>query len=150
MKLSLKVWLKNGWLIEHITSPEEIADLFRIVDRDLKDCDVDNLSPDWRLNIAYNAALQCAKAALAVAGYRTSRESHHYRLIQSLAYTIQADDKLIIQFDMFRKKRNISDYLRAGEVSDQEVKEMIALAKRLRNRVKDWIKAKPMSHNWIM
>jgi uncharacterized protein (UPF0332 family) len=139
MKLSLKEWLRNGWLIEHITSPEETLNLFRIVDRDLKDCDVDNLSPDWRLNIAYNAALQCAKAALAVAGYRASRESHHYRLIHSLAYTIQADDILIMQFDMFRKKRNISDYLRAGEVSDLEVREMIALAKKLRNRVKESI-----------
>lgn len=31
--------------------------------------------------------------------------------------------------------------MRAGEVSDQEVKEMIALAKRLRIRVGEWIKA---------
>ena len=59
-----------------------------------------------------------------------------------LAYTIQANNKLIIQFDMFRKKRNISDYLRAGEVSDQEVIEMIALTKKLRNRVAEWIKAR--------
>jgi uncharacterized protein (UPF0332 family) len=139
MKLSLNAWLKNGWLIEHKTSAEEIGDLFHIVDRDLKDCEVTRLSPDWRFNIAYNAALQCAKAALATAGYRPTRESHHYRLIHSLAYTIHASDKLIIQFDMFRKKRNISDYLRSGQVSDQEVKEMIALAKKLRDRVKDWI-----------
>jgi len=139
MKLSLNEWLKNGWLIEHQTTQREIVDLFRIVDRDLKDCEVTRLSPDWRFNIAYNAALQCAKAALATAGYRPTRESHHYRLIYSLAYTIQADDKLIIQFDMFRKKRNISDYLRAGEVSDQEVMEMITLAKKLRNRVKESI-----------
>jgi hypothetical protein len=48
---------------------------------------------------------------------------------------------------MFRKKRNISDYLRAGEVSDLEVKEMIALAKRLRNRAEEWIKAKSVSHD---
>ena len=142
MKLSLNEWLKNGWLIEHETNTKEIEDLFRIVDRDLKDCEVTKISPDWRLNIAYNAALQCSKAALAVAGYRPARESHHYRLIQSLSYTIQADNKLIIQFDMFRNKRNISDYLRAGEVSDQEVTEMIALAKKLRKKVEEWIKAK--------
>jgi uncharacterized protein (UPF0332 family) len=147
MKLSLNDWLKNGWLIEHKTSKQEIEDLFRIVDRDLEDCEVNKISPDWRLNIAYNAALQCAKAALAAAGYRPARESHHYRLIQSLAHTIQADDKLIIQFDMFRKKRNISDYMRAGEVSEQEVIEMIALAKKLRCQVKKCIKAKSVSHN---
>ena len=66
MKLSLNDWLKNGWLIEHKTSPQEIEDLFRIVDRDLKDCEVTSLSPDWKFNIAYNAALQCAKAALMI------------------------------------------------------------------------------------
>lgn len=140
--MSLKDWLKNGWLVEHETSKEEIENLLCIIDRDLEDCKVAKLSPDWQLNIAYNAALQCAKAALAVAGYRPARESHHYRLIQSLSYTIEADDKLIIQFDVFRKKRNISDYLRAGEISNLEAKEMIALAKKLRNRVKEWIKAK--------
>jgi uncharacterized protein (UPF0332 family) len=142
MKLSLNDWLKNGWLNEHKSSPQEIEDLFRIVDRDLEDCQVTSLSPDWQFNIAYNAALQCAKAALATAGYRPTRESHHYRLIHSLTYTIQADDKLIIQFDMFRKKRNISDYIRAGEISDLEVAEMIALAKKLRHRVAEWIKTK--------
>ena len=143
MKLSLNEWLKNGWLIEHKTSPQEIEDLFRIVDRDLEDCEVTRLSPDWKFNIAYNAALQCAKAALATAGYRPTRESHHYRLIHSLAYTIQAEDKLIIQLDMFRKKRNISDYMRAGEISDLEVRELIALAKKLRHRVKEWITVRP-------
>lgn len=107
MKLSLNEWLKNGWLIEHKTSQEEIADLFRIVDRDLKDCEAASLSPDWRLNIAYNAALQSAKAALAVAGYRTSRESHHYRLIQSLAYTIQADENKRIEILVIMQKRHV-------------------------------------------
>jgi len=46
-----------------------------------------------------------------------------------------------LHFDMFRKKRNISDYLRAGQVSDQEVIEMIALAKKLRKQVAECIKA---------
>jgi hypothetical protein len=43
---------------------------------------------------------------------------------------------------MFRKKRNISDYMRAGEISDIEVNEMIALARRLRPRVAEWIKSR--------
>ena len=140
--MSLEDWLRNGWLVEHRTTKNEIADLFHIIDRDLKDCMITKLSPDRRFNTAYNAALQCAMAALAVAGYRPARESHHYRLIHSLEYTIQADDRLIIQFDMFRKKRNISDYMRAGTVTELEVEEMIALAKNLRSMVQSGIKAK--------
>jgi len=68
------------------------------------------------------------------------RVAHHYRVIQSLAYTIKADSDLILQFDQFRKKRNIGGYERAGMVSDQEANEMMTLAKNLREDVKDWLR----------
>ena len=138
--MTLKDWLKNGWLVEHKTSRAEIADLLGVIDRDLDDCETSGLSPDWRLNIAYNAALQAATAALAASGYRAAREAHHYRVIQSLAYTIGADRELTTQFDRFRKKRNIGEYDRAGTVSDQEAGEMVALAKNLRDDVYTWLR----------
>ena len=68
------------------------------------------MSDDWRFAIAYNAALQAATAALAAAGYRASRENHHYRVIQSLELTLGKDAKFIRAFDAFRKKRNVSSY----------------------------------------
>ena len=138
--MSLDDWLRNGWLVEHKTSPAEITELLAISDRDLTDCRVPGLSPEWRLNIAYNAALQAATAALAAIGYRASRESHHYRVIQSLALTLGADQSLVRQFDFFRKKRNVGGYERVGTVSDHEADEMIALAERIRQEVKDWLK----------
>jgi hypothetical protein len=39
----------------------------------------------------------------------------------------------IAQLDKFRKKRNIGSYEHAGVVSEQEAKEMFALAKTLRD-----------------
>lgn len=129
----------NGWLTSHKTSPQEIKDLLALVDRDLIDCQVSSLSTDWRLNIAYNAALQAATAALAASGYRAVRESHHYRIIQSLAYTVDISASLIVQFDQFRKKRNIGGYERTGVTSDQEAKEMFFLAKKLRSDVDEWL-----------
>jgi hypothetical protein len=51
------------------------------------------------MNIAYNAALQAATAALAAAGYRASRDAHHYRVIQSLKETIGADASVVTTFD---------------------------------------------------
>ena len=137
--MSLGDWLRNGWLVEHTTSTAEIGELLAIADRDLADCRVQGLSPEWRLNIAYNAALQASTAALAACGYRASREAHHYRVIQSLALTIGADASLVRQFDLFRKKRNIGGYERAGTVSDQEANEMIALAEQIRQKVRDWL-----------
>lgn len=138
--MSLQDWLKNSWLVEHKTSPQEITDLLGVADRDLEDCKSEGLSADWRMNIAYNAALQAATVALAAAGYRSARDAHHYRVIQSLAYTIGSDRKLIAKFDQFRKKRNIGGYERAGLVSDAEADEMVALAKRLRKEVEKWIR----------
>jgi len=140
--MSLENWLNNGWLVRHTTSPQEIADLFGVAERDLKDCRSENLSADWRMNIAYNAGLQAATAALAAAGYRAARGLHHYRVIQSLAHTIVSDKKLIAKFDQFRKKRNIGGYERAGLVSEQEADEMFALARQLREDVEIWIRAK--------
>ncbi len=137
--MSLQNWLNNGWLTEHRTSPKEIASLLAVADRDLSDCRTSGLSSDWQLNIAYNAALQTATAALVASGYRAVREAHHYRVIQSLAHTIQADTELIALFDQFRKKRNISGYDHSGMVSDQEAKEMVNFASRLRQEVEEWL-----------
>jgi HEPN domain-containing protein len=139
--VSLQDWLKSHWLIEHQTSRQEILDLLSVADRDLAQCQTPHLSPDWQLNIAYNAALQAATAALAASGYRAAREAHHYRVIQSLAHTIKADPGLITQLDKFRKKRNITGYERAGVVSEQEAKEMFALAKNLRDKVEKWLRS---------
>ena len=117
--MSLHDWLNNGWITEQKTNAEEINDLLLVTERDIVDCQTPGLSPDWRLNIAYNAALQAATAALASAGYRAARDSHHYRVIQSLAYTIGADQALIKQLDFFRKKRNIGEYEIAGGFCQQ-------------------------------
>ena len=98
--MSLQEWQLNGWLVPHKTSVREIMDLLALADRDLKDCHSTGLSADWSLNIAYNAALQSATAALAAAVYRATRDSHHFRIIQSLSFTIDAPFSVITQFDV--------------------------------------------------
>lgn len=138
--MSLQRWLQNGWVVEHQTSVREITDLLAVADRDLKAACTPGLDADWRLSIAYNAALQAATAALAASGYRAAREAHHYRVIQSLAFTIGADAGLVRQFDQFRKKRNTLAYERAGLVSDHEAEEMARLASVLRSTVEEWLR----------
>jgi HEPN domain-containing protein len=140
MKVSLEDWLTDKLIETHRPSAGEIANLLHICDRDLEKCQIAELGPDWRLSIAHNAALQAATAALAATGYRARKEGHHYRVIQSLAYTIKAEPALIRQLDKFRQKRNISDYERAGLVTEQEAEEMLALAKQLRNDVEQWLR----------
>ncbi|MBI4311007.1 MAG: hypothetical protein HY681_04415 [Chloroflexi bacterium] len=138
--MNLGDWLRNGWLTEHQSSAREIADLMAAVARDLADCRVPALSEDWRFNIAYNAALQAATAALAAEGFRAAREQHHFRIIQSLAFTIGADKDLVDLFDRFRRKRNFGTYERTGVVSEHEVEQMLELAQKLKGQVEEMLR----------
>lgn len=137
--MSLRDWQKNSWLVEHKASHEEIAGLLAIVKRDLANAKVARLADDWRFNIAYNAALQAATAALSAAGFRAAREQHHFRTIQSLALTIGWPAPKVDRLDRFRKKRNIIGYESAGVVSEREAREMHELATGLREDVLAWL-----------
>ncbi len=138
--MTLENWRQNGWLSAHETSRQEIDDLLAIADRDLKDCQAEGLSADWRFNIAYNAILQAATAALAAAGYRAARDSHHYRILQSLAFTIGASAETLRYLDALRKKRNLTGYERIGAVSDREAEEIVKTATAMRRQVEKWIR----------
>lgn len=83
MKMSLQKWVEYGWLRSHKSSNKEIADLLRIIDRDLQDA-AGEISSDWRFGIAYNAALKLCTILLYAEGYRPEKNLQHYRTIQSL------------------------------------------------------------------
>jgi len=140
MSTTLQDWERNGWLIAHTPTPEGIKALLDVAERDLDNSQAGGLSADWRLNIAYNAALQTAAAVLEACGYRAARESHHYRVIESLRLTIGADDSVVLPLDRLRQKRNIGIYERAGQVSDTEAEAAHALAVRLRSEVEGWLR----------
>ena len=137
--MSLEEWLDYKWLIPHTTSHQEISGLIAIVDRDIREAQLQGLSADWRLNIAHNAVLQAANAALAASGYRASRDSHHYRIIQSLELTISLDSNTIDIINKLHKKRNMASYTSVDAVSEGEADEMLRLAKDIRQRVGQWL-----------
>ncbi len=140
--MSLQDWVNNGWLKSQKPSREEIRKLLAVVDRDLKQCQLKELSTDWRFNIAYNAALQAATAALRASGYRTTKESHHYHTIQSLYLTLKiepAKGNIVERLDAFRQKRAKTTYEIAGAVTDAELEELTELAQVLRKGVEEWL-----------
>lgn len=99
--MSLEDWQKFGWLKAHKTNRGEIAELVGIADRDIKASGTESLHYDWRFNIAYNAALQLANAALAASGYRVEHGGNqHYRAIDSLSLTLGTDSGTIRKFEM--------------------------------------------------
>ena len=138
--MSLENWLADKLIEIHRPSAHEIKRLLAICARDLEKCCITGLGPDWKLSIAYNAALTAAMAALSAAGYRARKDGQHYRVIQSLAYTIKAKPLLITTLDKFRQKRNISDYEMAGMITEAEAEAMLTLANNLRKAVEEWLK----------
>jgi hypothetical protein len=141
MKMSLNEWLEKGWVKAHRAAPLEIRNLLQIADRDIRQSRVQGLDNDTRLSLSYNAALQCCAAALSAAGYRASHGAYHYHLIQSLAFTLKPESSLINTLDKFRQKRNISEYERAGAVSEKEADRMLQIAEDIRDKVESWLRS---------
>ena len=141
--MSLKDWLKNGWLKPHQTSRQEIQSLLNLIRRDLKDSQSTDISADWRFAIAYNAALMCCQIALYCQGYEVARgQSEHYRIIQSLTLTLGEEFAAVkIYLNACRNKRNIADYESAGTISAEEVMELITIASNLFASLSDWLSA---------
>jgi len=112
-----------------------------VADRDLADAEVEGLSADRRLEIAYNAALQLSILALAASGYRAARDKTHVYSIRSLAYTVGVDPEIVDTLDAVRRKRHQANYERAGTASHTEAEEVRELASDLRERVFEWLRA---------
>ena len=139
--MSLENYFKNSWLKKEPTSPQEIADQLGIVSRSMKDAGVEGISDDLRFYTAFNAILALANTALRASGYRTTnQQGHHSRTIETLEYTINADDKTIRKIMAFSKKRNVASYDSAGSISDEELKQILSTAESLQETVETWLR----------
>ncbi|MGH7430179.1 MAG: hypothetical protein ACREJ4_17740, partial [Candidatus Methylomirabilaceae bacterium] len=119
-----------------------MADLLRVVDRDLTDAGISQLSTDRRFATAYNAALQLATIALHAAGYRTSGAGHHWVTLQVLPEIMGSQIQSRADYlDGCRSKRNVTDYDRAGEISETEAEEILAEAQAFRIALLAWLRA---------
>jgi uncharacterized protein (UPF0332 family) len=136
--------LDENKLKAHRTSAAEIADLLKIVKRDINDTKLERLSPDRRFAITYNAALQLATILLhckGCKGYRAVGAGHHFTVFQAMKEILGKEyEELADYFDSCRSKRNITDYDRAGEISETEVNELIDETLKFKALVIDWVK----------
>jgi hypothetical protein len=138
--MSLQSRLENGWLRRHKSSKKEIADLLKIVDRDLKDAE-GGISADWRFGIAYNAALKLCLILVYAEGFRPERTLQHYRPIQALPLILGKGRKADADYlDACRSKRNIVEYDYVGAVTEDDVRELIEFVKELKISVLNWLR----------
>ncbi len=138
--MTLQQWADNGWLEPHVTSPQEIANLLAIVDRDLGDAGR-GISADWHFGIAYNAAMKLCTILVYAEGFRAVRTLQHYRTIQALPLILGPEHRADADYlDACRKKRNIVEYDYAGGASEDEASELTAYVLELKEKVLVWLR----------
>ena len=139
--MTLEAWSERALIAAHHATPQEISDLLAIVETDLRDAAIPELSPERRLGCYYGAILSVARAALRASGYRVTKttQSHRYYVIRSLRYTAGLAPGAVLQIEAIQKKRNTADYVRIGEVSGQLVAEARALAERVTQSIRNWL-----------
>ena len=133
--------LRDNSVHRHSTSRKELAELRRIIARDLADAALTGLSEDRRFATAYNAALQTAKMAIACAGYRIASAPGHHRLTFEGAKLAlgKSAGHLPGYFDACRRKRNEIDYTGAVIATSTEADEILLHAKSFLTLVEGWI-----------
>ena len=142
--MSLKQWLANGKLQAHKTSPEEIHGLIELVERDMQNAKVEELTSDLRFSIAYNAALNLCTIPLLVSGYRTvpSQGGHHYITISALPETMGKEQKERARYlNTCRNKRHNSTYDNISLISTEEVEELLEEVQQFKEDVQSWLKS---------
>jgi hypothetical protein len=142
--MSLETWVKNSWLERQDSDAAEIVRLLALADARLEDyrrAKTGELSSDVQLNLAYDAIRISATAALRAAGYRVVRGgSEHYRTLEALEFSIDAQKKLIPTLDKLRRKRNTGSYDDHGQVSQGEADHCGKIAAQVRREVGEWIR----------
>ncbi len=98
------------------------------------------MSLDWQFGIAYNAVLKLCTILLHAEGYRVARVSHHYHTIAALPLILGAKrSRDATYLNRCREKRNTAEYDRVGTITVAEVREIIAVARQLREDVALWL-----------
>ena len=130
--MSLENLLAIQRLVRHEAGRSVVLKLVAAAERNLADARVTAISAENRFDAAYKAILQCALAALAAKGYRTStsQPGHHQTAIPTLPRTLAVDNGTVIVLDALRKQRHLTDYTGDG-ISEALLAECIAQAESL-------------------
>jgi hypothetical protein len=123
------------------TTKQELDDLRAVVDRNLHDAALPELSADGKFSIAYDAARGLATIAIRANGYRVKAQGGaHYNTFLALEAALGSSiAKLAAYFDSCRRKRNDLSYDTANVVTDTEVDELLKEVKQFVQTIGTWI-----------
>ncbi len=138
--MSWKSLQSQGKVDPHVTSKAELDELRAVVERNLDDASIQELSDDNRFGIAYQAALLSAKMAIACAGYRVKGQGAHQTTFVALKLAMGSSISATADYlDRCRRKRNEMTYDSEGVVSSADAEELFKKAKEFGGTVEAWI-----------
>jgi len=122
--------LKQRLLQPYQARPREIERLLQVAARDLATAErMSSQDRDWAFNIAYNAAIQAARAWMFHMGYRTRGPDQHRTTVRFCELTLEPERRpQLALLDQIRRKRNRLVYEMAGLVSQQEARQALEFA----------------------
>ncbi len=130
--------LLNERVIEpYEVSSEEIAYLLGVARRDLRTGKtVSQSNLDWAFAITYNSILQLSVAYMNYLGYRPRAGAKHVNTFKFMEKALSKDQQSMVRrIQKLRRKRNITIYERAGEITEKEVRDIVEFATRYYNEV---------------
>jgi hypothetical protein len=134
--------LLNKRLVQtHKTSSGEIESLRALIERDIKDAQIVDLSIDRQFATAYGAAVNLARMAVFCAGYRIlSAAGHHHTSFEAAKIALGSEGlDLCSYFDTCRRKRNKIDYDFAQVANESEVEDLISQVLKFQKLIDKWI-----------
>ena len=139
--MSLEQWVANAWLKRVRPSPQDVANLLAIADREVGDASLEGISTDGRFTHAYDAARALAEAALHASGYDVPKgPQQHQRAIESLRFTVLGNlAERVDYLDRCRRMRHRTVYERVGTLQQRDADELLQAARALRDKVHDWL-----------
>jgi len=132
-------WVANRWVVPHVATREEVAELLAAVAVDLETARA-TAAPAWRFAVAYTAGLRLCTLALNASGYRAGGERKHYRTIAALPLVIGDSAKDTAAYlEVCSRKRHEVTYESVGGVSGEEADELVGVVRDLRHEVVAWL-----------
>ena len=140
--MSLEQWKLNGWLKASEAKLPEMTQLFAVVDREIHDASIKEISADGRFMHAYDAALNICAVALRASGYAVVKgQGHHKRTIASLPLSMGTKfQEIADQVEVASRLRGQAMYDRVDVVQDNDAIELLQTARELRRAVIGWLR----------
>lgn len=135
--MSLKRLLSEKRLEEYKATSKQIKDILELIERDLTDSQIQNLSVDRKFMSLYSAGLLLATIILYINGYRTRGESHHHTTFEAAKILLPHETDAIDYFDRCRILRNKTEYERSGLISENEIKSLRKRVEYIRKIVRN-------------